>query len=219
MAEPELVADCVRAIREAVRIPVSVKHRLGLNRDESYDFVFRFVDTVSKAGCTTFVVHARNAVLKGLSPRENREVPPLRYEQVYRLKSDFPGLEIVINGGIADSSSIEKHLTHVDGAMLGRAAYHQPWVLSDPGKTRSDVVKRMTQYASRQTSLRHVARHMLGLYHGHSRARLWRRMLSDRARLSQNDPALLGEAVAAVESGSKESVDERRTEAERAAVR
>jgi tRNA-dihydrouridine synthase A len=204
MAEPTLVADCVRAIQEAVRLPVTVKHRLGLNRDESYDFVLRFVETVSKAGCTTFIVHARNAVLKGLSPKENREIPPLRYDAVYRLKRDFPELEIILNGGLTS----KEPNPNVDGVMLGRTAWHQPWVLADSGKKRSDVVKHMIQYASRQRSLRHVTRHMLGLYHGHPRARLWRRMLSDPARLAQNDPALLAEAAAAVESGMQEKLPE-----------
>lgn len=217
MAEPELVADCVRAIRGKTRLPVTVKHRLGLNRDESYDFVLSFIDKVSKAGCTTFIVHARNAVLKGLSPKENRDIPPLRYETVYRLKKDFPSLEIVINGGISSRASAEKHLQQVDGAMLGRAAYHQPWVLADEGKSRKGVVEEMQKYCKRHvadgSSLRHVTRHMLGLYHGHPRARLWRRMLSDPARLSQNDPALLAEAMEAVECGPKESLDERRTQA------
>jgi tRNA-dihydrouridine synthase A len=200
MAEPELVADCVKAMSEAVKIPVTVKHRLGLNRIEDFSFVEKFVATVSQAGCRTFIVHARNAVLKGLSPKENREVPPLKYDWVYRLKQDFPALEIVINGGISSFTSIEKHLQHVDGAMLGRAAYHDPWVMADPGKTRPDVVRKMQEYAAKQSSLRGVARHMLGLYHGHRRARLWRRMLSDSARLSQNDPGLLLEAMEAVES-------------------
>jgi tRNA-dihydrouridine synthase A len=209
MAEPELVADCVRAIREAVRVPVTVKHRIGLNKEEDYSFVERFVEVVSAAGCRTFIVHARNAVLKGLSPKENREIPPLRYEVVYRLKKDFPAFEFVLNGGLTSKEANP----NVDGVMLGRAAYHQPWVLADRGKKRRDVVRAMTRYASRQTSLRHVARHMLGLYHGHPRARLWRRMLSDPARLSRNDPALLGEAMEAVESGSKEAFDERHTEA------
>src|SRR5689334_4507934 len=129
MAEPELVADCVRAIREKVKVPVTVKHRLGLDRNDSYDFVLKFVDRVSKAGCNTFVVHALNAILKGLSPKENREIPPLRYEAVYRLKQDFPALEIVLNGGL---KSIEPD-PRVDGIMLGRAAYHDSWVLADPG--------------------------------------------------------------------------------------
>jgi tRNA-dihydrouridine synthase A len=200
MAEPDLVADCVRAMREAVRIPVTVKHRLGINSIESYDFVARFVEKVSAAGCSTFIAHARNAVLKGLSPKENREIPPLKYEYVYRLKKDFPALEFVLNGGIVKNEANPL----VDGIMLGRAAYHDPWVMADPGITRRDVVLSMFSYArkvlSEETRIRHVCRHMLGLYHGHRRARLWRRMLSDSTRLSQNDPALLLEAMEAVES-------------------
>ena len=220
MAEPELVADCVRAMREAVRIPVTVKHRIGLNAMEDFSFMEKFVKAVSAAGCRTFIVHARNAVLKGLSPKENREVPPLKYEQVYRLKREFPALEIVINGGIA---SKETHLG-VDGVMLGRAAYHQPWVMADDGNSRDVVVKKMHEYCEKSVahgvSVRHVARHMLGLYHGHRRARLWRRMLSDSARLSQNDPALLLETLDAVESlSSKEAPDERRTQAQPVQVR
>jgi len=204
MAEPELVADCVRAMREAVRIPVTVKHRLGLNKVESFDFVSDFIHKVSQAGCTTFIVHARNAVLKGLSPKENREVPPLKYDWVYRLKRDFPLLEIVINGGISSALSIEKHLLHVDGAMLGRAAYHDPWVLANEGRTRRDVVLAMHAYLKKvlpnEVKVRNISRHMLGLYHGTRRARLWRRMLSDSARLARNDPDLLLEAMEAVES-------------------
>jgi tRNA-dihydrouridine synthase A len=213
MAEPELVADCVRAMREAVRIPVTVKHRLGLNSIDDFAFLEEFVGTVSVAGCTTFIVHARNAVLKGLSPKENREVPPLKYDWVVRLKRDFPALEIVLNGGLASA----RPYPGVDGVMLGRTAYHDPWALADEGRTRRDVVFAMITYLkkvlSNEVKVRSVARHMLGLYHGHRRARLWRRMLSDPARLSQNDPALLQEAMEAVESaGLRESPDERRTE-------
>jgi tRNA-dihydrouridine synthase A len=205
MAEPELVADCVRAIREAVKIPVTVKHRLGLDKMEDYAFVRGFVETVAKAGCTTFIAHARNAVLKGLSPKDNREVPPLKYDYVYRLKQDFPDLTIVINGGITSLDQVQKHLEHVDGVMLGRAAYHNPWVLADAGKTRAEVVAKMAAYAkdaiAQGFSLRNVARHMLGLYHATPRARIWRRMLSDAALLQRNDPALLLQALDAVENG------------------
>ena len=213
MAEPDLVADCVRAMREAVKIPVTVKHRLGIDKEESYEFVSRFVDRVSKAGCGTFIAHARNAVLKGLSPKENREVPPLKYEYVYRMKRDFPKLEFVLNGGVTRNEPNPK----VDGIMLGRTAYHDPWVLADDGKTRQDVVLAMHAYLKRilsnEVKVRNVTRHMLGLYHGHRRARLWRRMLSDSARLSQNDPDLLLEAMEAVEStSSKETLYERRTQ-------
>jgi tRNA-dihydrouridine synthase A len=202
MAEPRLVARCVQAIREAVALPVTVKHRIGIDQVEHYGFVRDFVGSVSQAGCHTFIVHARNAVLKGLSPKENREIPPLKYHYAYQLKRDFPQLEIVINGGITTRAQIEGHLTKVDGVMLGRAAYHDPWVLADPGKTRAEVVQRMFEYARRhrEVPLRAIARHMLGLYHGLPRARLWRRLLSDAERLKQNHPELLLEALAAVES-------------------
>jgi tRNA-dihydrouridine synthase A len=214
MAEPELVAECVSAMRGSVSIPVTIKHRTGIDRMEDYEFLARFVDVVSRAGASTFIVHARNAVLKGLSPKENREVPPLKHHYVFRLKQDFPHLEIVINGGITAWDQINAHLDHVDGVMLGRAAYHDSWILADPGKTRAGVVQAMAEYAAGLPGLRLVARHMLGLYHGHPRARLWRRMLSDPARLSQNDPRLLLDALDAVESGAKEIPHERRPQAE-----
>jgi tRNA-dihydrouridine synthase A len=130
MAEPELVASCVRAMRDAVPLPVTVKHRIGLDANEDYGFVRDFVGIVSEAGCDVFVVHARNAVLKGLSPKENREVPPLRYEVVHRLKREFPGLAFVLNGGLVQWESIERELRSVDGVMLGRAAYHDPYMLA-----------------------------------------------------------------------------------------
>jgi tRNA-dihydrouridine synthase A len=200
MAEPELVSSCVKAIRCEVGLPVTVKHRIGINDIESYDFVRAFVATVSQAGCRTFIVHARNAVLKGLSPKENREIPPLKYDYVYRLKAEFPALEFVINGGITSWAEITTHLAYVDGAMLGRAAYHNPWLLADPGKTRAEVVRAMYEYAKGVESLRHVTRHMLGLYHGHRKARLWRRLLSDADRLRPNRPELLLEALESVET-------------------
>ncbi|HWI36430.1 MAG TPA: tRNA dihydrouridine(20/20a) synthase DusA [Burkholderiales bacterium] len=199
MAEPQLVATCVRAIRDQIAKPVTVKHRIGIDAVEAYSFVRDFVGTVAEAGCRTFIVHARNAVLKGLSPKENREIPPLKYPYVYRLKQDFPQLEIVINGGITTRAQLNEQLQHVDGVMLGRAAYHDPWVLADPGKTRADVVRAMYEYAKRHLPLRQVARHVLGLYHGQPHARVWRRMLSDSARLRRNDPGLLLEALELVE--------------------
>ena len=214
MAEPELIADCVRAMREAVTIPVTVKHRIGLDRVESYEFMRDFVVRVAAAGCRTFIVHARNAVLKGLSPKENRDIPPLRYEFVHRLKREHPELEIVINGGITTLAQAEAQLAHVNGVMIGRAAYHDPWILADAGKTRPQVVHTMAAYAAREvargTALRHVTRHILGLYQGQPGARQWRRLLSDSARLSQNDPVLLLEALDAVQSRRfKETNDER----------
>lgn len=202
MAEPKLVAQCVSAIRQVVKIPVTVKHRIGIDQVEEYAFVRDFVGTVAEAGCRTFIVHARNAVLKGLSPKENREIPPLKYPYVYRLKQEFSQLEIVINGGITTRAQIAEQLQKVDGVMLGRAAYHDPWVMSDAGKTRAEVVRTMHDYARRMkdTPLRNIARHILGLYHGQPHARIWRRMLSDSQRLKRNDPALLLEALEVVET-------------------
>lgn len=216
MAEPALVARCVRAMREAVAIPVTVKHRLGLGAVEDYGFVRDFVGTLAEAGCRTFFVHARNAILDGLSPKENREIPRLRYDEVYRLKREFPHLEIVLNGGVASRAAIRAHLERVDGVMLGRAAYRDPWLLADAGRTRADVVRAMHAYAARMvrrgTPLRHIARHMLGLYRGHPGARRWRQMLADPQRVSQNDPDLLLAALDAVESLSEERTPERRPE-------
>jgi tRNA-dihydrouridine synthase A len=209
MAEPALVAQCVRAIRAAVDIPVTVKHRVGIDDVEDYAFVHAFVTAVSEAGCHVFIVHARNAVLKGLSPKENREIPPLKYDYVYRLKRDFPELQFVINGGITTRAQIEAQLGRVDGVMLGRAAYHDSWLLADPGRTRAEVVHRMVDYCRRMAgsrfNLRNVTRHMLGLYHGHRRARRWRRMLSDAELLRNNDPALLLRALEAVEPSYAET--------------
>jgi tRNA-dihydrouridine synthase A len=209
MAEPALVADCVRAMRDAVQVPVTVKHRIGLDANEEYGFVRDFVGTVAVAGCEVFIVHARNAVLKGLSPKENREVPPLRYEFVHRLKRDFPRLVFVLNGGVSEFATMERELAHVDGVMLGRAAYHDPWLLADvdrrlygdpPAVTaRADVVEALIPYAERclaqGTSLRAVARHVLGLYHGVRGGRRFRQMLSDAARLRDADTSLLADAL------------------------
>ena len=211
MAEPQLVADCVQAMRNAVSTPVTVKHRLGINSIEEYDFVRRFVDTVAKAGCTTFLVHARNAVLKGLSPKDNREVPPLKYDYAYRLKKEFPELRIVVNGGIDSLDQVSAHLWNVDGVMLGRVAYHDPYILAqadaqlfgEPLQDRAAIVDAMFTYAQAEvacgTPLRAIVRHMLGLYHGRPNARTWRRMLSDAKLLSANRPELMLEAMRATE--------------------
>lgn len=195
MAEPELVRDCLGAMRQAVRLPVTVKCRIGIDdQDEEEDFS-RFVDVVSEAGVTVFIVHARKAWLKGLSPRENREVPPLNYGRVYRLKERRPDLEIVINGGIATLDDAGAHLAHVDGVMLGRAAYQTPWLLSevdsrvygapDQGITRADIVARMKPHVARELAagvhLHAITRHMLGLFHGVPGGRWWRRVLSEEA--------------------------------------
>jgi tRNA-dihydrouridine synthase A len=208
MAEPRLVASCVEAISDKTSLPVTVKHRTGIDRIEDYSFLRDFVAAVAEAGCRTFIVHARNAVLKGLSPKENREVPPLKYDYVYRLKRELPELEIVINGGITTRDAMDEQLRHVDGVMVGRAAYHDPWVLADAGRTRDAVVHAMVSYCRRhpQVPIRGVTRHMLGLYHGMPRARLWRRMLSDSAALAPNRPELLLEALEAVDAGTAMAV-------------
>jgi len=221
MAEPDLVSDCVKAMQDAVGVPVTVKHRLGIDRVNDYDFARRFVDVLAAAGCRTFIVHARNAVLKGLSPKDNREIPPLRYAEVYRLKREFPDLTIVINGGVAAWLEIEQHLVHVDGVMLGRAAYHDPYLLAQTDRrfhgnasspTRAQVVEAMYEYArdevKRGTSLRAIARHMLGLFHGQPQARLWRKILSDAPRLMRNDAGLLIEALEATVIRSTEGSEQ-----------
>ena len=194
MNEATLVADCVKAMRDVVDIPVTVKHRIGVDREESYAFVRDFVGTSSEAGCETFIVHARNAWLKGLSPKENREIPPLRYDMVYQLKSDFPQLTISLNGGVTTNVQLAEHLQKVDGVMLGREAYHNPWWLSGwdeaffgdspSGLTREGVEDQMVSYMEREatangTSWYSIARHMLGLRHGQSGARKWRQVWSD----------------------------------------
>jgi len=197
MREPALVADGIKAMQDAVTLPVTVKHRIGIDQLESYDFVRDFVGTLSLAGCRTFIVHARNAWLQGLSPKDNREVPPLRYEQVYRLKKDFPALTIVINGGITQTAQITQHLQHVDGVMLGREAYHNPWSLSQwdalffeaadaysASVTREFIEQKLVDYMQAEalhhgTAWLSIARHMLGLRHGQPGARRWRQVWSD----------------------------------------
>jgi tRNA-dihydrouridine synthase A len=213
MAEPALVADCVRAMRDAVALPVTVKHRIGIDAVDDYAFVRDFVGTVAEAGASVFLVHARNAILHGLSPKQNREIPPLKYDYVRRLKRDYPGLTIVMNGGLADHEAIAAELAHVDGVMLGRAAYHTPYLLAEaeeyafdvpaPERTRAEIVEALVPYARDQVRrgvrLRAIARHSLGLYHGASGARAWRRILSDATRLEAGDPDLFLLALREVE--------------------
>jgi tRNA-dihydrouridine synthase A len=258
MAEPQLVADCVKAMVDVVPsdVPITVKHRIGLDYNESYEFVRDFVGTVAEAGCNVFIVHARNAVLKGLSPKENREVPPLRYDVVARLANDFPKLTFVLNGGLTTVAQCERVLASAEsaalrdtlradlsslrgadtyamygehrsgeiesrssggkgshGIMLGRAAYHDSYLLAKvetalygtPLVTREVVVEKMIVYAREQiattqthrhpTRVRDIARHMLGLYAGEVGGKAWRRMLSDPKLLNENDPDLLRRAM------------------------
>lgn len=265
MAEPERVADCVAAMQAVVQVPVTVKHRIGIDRREDYEFVHRFVDVVAAAGCRRFVVHARNAWLDGLDPKQNREIPPLRYEVVHRLAQDFPHCAFELNGGLQDlahglaavcpegasnpgsdaasdgsgpdSAAVSEGLavareavhaeagspaTRLVGAMYGRRAYHDPWLLAGVDGwlarhaaeapvtetaqplTRAAVVEALVGYLERGAAhgveVRHLARHVLGLYLGQPAARLWRRMLSESRALSRNDPGLLREACVAVEA-------------------
>ncbi|MCB1960013.1 MAG: tRNA dihydrouridine(20/20a) synthase DusA [Rhodocyclaceae bacterium] len=214
MAEPELVADCLKAMQDVTDRAVTVKHRIGIDAQEGYAFVRDFVGTVhQRSGCRVFVVHARNAILKGLSPKENREIPPLKYAYVSRLKADFPQLEILINGGFCSWRDVEAQWPEVDGVMIGREAYHNPWLLAEadprgwgapaPAVSRRAVAEAMAVFAERQIGegvpLKAITRHILGLYHGQPGARQWRRMLSDPERLRANHPRLILDAADAVE--------------------
>lgn len=194
MRSPEIVAAVVSAMRAAVDVPVTVKTRIGVDRQDDYAFLKHFVETVAAAGCGVFIIHARKAWLQGLSPKENREIPPLQYERVYRLKEDFPDLKIVLNGGIQSSGDMVGHLQRVDGVMVGRCAYQDPYALADAPRllygdgllpSRDEVVYRYMEYIERQLDqgvyLKHMTRHMLGLYQGLPGARAWRRHLSEHA--------------------------------------
>jgi tRNA-dihydrouridine synthase A len=216
MAESALVADCVKAMRDAVGIDVTVKHRIGIDTIEHYGFLRDFVDTVAEAGCHTFIVHARNAILKGLSPKENREVPPLKYDYVHRLKQERPDLEILVNGGIQTLAQIDAQLAHVDGVMVGREAYHNPFLMASwdaryfgsekAPRTRAEIVHALLPYVERMLSdghkLRNIARHILGLFQGVPGARRWRRMLSDAGYLEGAGPDLLLRALAETEQAT-----------------
>lgn len=189
MAEPNLVAECIYAMQRAVTIPVTVKHRIGIDEMQSYEEMLHFVDTVAQIGCTHFVVHARIAILQGLSPKENREVPPLRYEDVYRLKRERPHLTIEINGGIKTVEETKAHLEHVDGVMIGREAYHNPYVLAELGElwqldapNRFEIMAQMMPYFEQRLAqgapISVLTRHILGLFQHLAGARKWRQVLS-----------------------------------------
>lgn len=212
MREPERVAAAVRAMRSVTDIPITVKHRIGVDDSEDYAFMHHFVDTIAAAGCEVFIVHARKAWLQGLSPKENREVPPLRYELVYRLKQDFPALTIVINGGIDDLSSSEAHLAHVDGVMLGRAPYEHPWLLAevdsvlfgddDPVSDREEALRALLPHLEglRRAGLppSRITRHVLGLFRGQPGGRAFRRILSESAHHPDREGTLIERALAVV---------------------
>ncbi len=218
MTDAGLVARCVRAMRDAVPIPVTVKTRIGVDQHDSYAFLADFVGTVAEAGCDTFIVHARKAVLQGLSPRENRAIPPLQHATVYRLKADFPELTVIINGGIRTIDDIVGHLARVDGVMLGRKVAEDPFFLAEVEarflvragtpvvRDRAAVVRHMYDYLARQRTagvrVHHVTRHMLGLYRGLPGARSWRRFLSEHACSVNAAPELLIESLSALEAAA-----------------
>ncbi|WP_267896990.1 MULTISPECIES: tRNA dihydrouridine(20/20a) synthase DusA [Corallincola] len=195
MAEPALVAQCVEQMRAASDLPITVKTRIGIDEQDSYEFLTQLIDTVKSAGCDSFTIHARKAWLQGLSPKENREIPPLDYPRVYQLKRDYPELEIVINGGIKTLDECQQHLQHVDGVMVGREAYQNPYMMAEvdrllfgdsaPARTRREVVEAMYPYIQAHLDgggyLNHISRHMLGIFQGMPGARRWRRYLSENA--------------------------------------
>ena len=210
MAEPQLVADCVAAMREVSRHPVTVKHRIGIDERDSYGELQDFVATVSRAGCQTFIVHARKAWLQGLSPKENREIPPLQYGAVHALKQDFPDLQFVINGGFKTLAQAEHQLEQLDGVMIGREAYSNPWILAEADQrlygdspsagSRIDVTRRMIPYVERMhrqgLPVHRITRHMLGLFQGQPGARGWRRHLSENAHRPETGPEIIEQALA-----------------------
>lgn len=219
MNESGLVADCVKAMRDAVSTEITVKHRIGIDDQENYDFVRDFIGTVADAGCKTFIVHARKAILKGLSPKENRHIPPLKYEVVYQLKRDFPHLEILLNGGVSTLEEIDTHLSHVDGVMIGREAYQNPYLMTDfdsryygantAPKSRAEIIHEMIPYLEQQLArygrknggrlrLNSMTRHMIGLATSIPGARGFRQLLSTPDKLATDDPKVLLDALAKI---------------------
>ena len=213
MAQPELVADSVAAMQAKVSIPVTVKCRIGIDDMEDYGSLEHFIDVVTQGGCQRFIVHARKAWLKGLSPKQNREIPPLKYDYVYRLKKEKPALNIIINGGIKTIDSVQQHLAHVDGVMIGREAYNNPYMLAEVDrqvyqdaeallKSREEIVLQFCEYideeVARGTRLHSMTRHILGLYQGVRGAKAWRRYLSENAHVDEADSAVVKAALRCV---------------------
>jgi len=208
MATPEVVAECVDAMRCVVDIPVTVKHRIGIDDQDSVAALNHFVQLVAAAGCETFIVHARKAWLQGLSPKQNRDVPPLDYERIYQLKKDFPALEIIINGGIKTLAETEQHLTQVDGVMMGREAYQNPYILATVDRdifasnseplSREQILQKMLEYIEKEqakgAALNHITRHILGLYKGQYGGKSWRRVLSKKAHITGSGIEVIEEA-------------------------
>ena len=209
MADPALVASCVNAMQEVVSIPVTVKSRIGIDEQDSYESLQKFISTIAEAGCKTFIIHARKAWLNGLSPKQNREIPPLKYEFVFQIKKDFPDLDIIINGGVNSLQSAKQLLFKVDGVMIGREAYHNPYILAEvdkqcfddlnPIKTRHQIVMELLPYIEQKIDegerLHSITRHILGLFHGVSGARAWRRGLSENATKKGADSTVVLDAL------------------------
>lgn len=221
MAEPQLVADCITAMRSAVSIPVTVKCRIGIDDQDSYTSLQDFIGKLASTGCATFIIHARKAWLTGLSPKENREIPPLRYDMVYKLKQDFPHLLIVINGGVTSIVQIQEHLVHVDGVMIGREAYHNPYMLAHvdqlfygdnhPIPTRHEIIEQFIPYVEQQLRagirLSSISRHVLGLFLGVQGARAWRRHLSENSHSGSGSIGVLNDAAKLVLATELATVD------------
>ena len=215
MLEPKLVADCVAAMCAEVKIPVTVKCRIGVDENDSYEEFTRFVKTVSAAGCSVFIVHARKAWLNGLSPKQNREIPPLRYDVVKQLKQDYPNLTIILNGGIKNTLEVQNHLEWADGVMIGREAYSNPYFLAEIEKSvfsteplsRDAVIEAFIPYVERQLKnqlkLSNLTRHILGLFHGEKGARIWRRYLSEHSHKNEAGITLIKEALDYVRAARK----------------
>jgi tRNA-dihydrouridine synthase A len=209
MADPELVADCIAAMQAHVSIPVTVKTRIGIDKHDSYQYLYNFINTVQQGGCQVFIIHARSAWLKGLSPKENREIPPLKYDYVYKIKQDFPDLLISINGGIKNYATISEHLQYVDGVMIGREAYNNPYFLATIDRdfyhsqrevlSRKAVIEQYLPYVESQLKqgikLSNITRHLLGLFQGQIGARAWRRYISDNANKKGADVSVLRNAL------------------------
>lgn len=212
MAHPDLVADCMQAMAENCSIPVTIKHRIGIDDTADYDHLYRFVERIRQTGTHTFIIHARKAILQGLSPKENREIPPLIYDFVYDIKKAFPELEIILNGGLADLDAMQTQLQHVDGVMVGREAYHNPWILSEVdarfygtqafSQSRHQVVEAFFPYMEEElhkgNRIAYMSRHILGIFNGLPGARQFRRHISENAHKKEADLSLIKEALAFV---------------------
>lgn len=214
MSNSDLVGECVNQIQSVVQIPVTIKTRIGIDNFDNYEFLHSFIQTVKNAGCNTFIIHARKAILSGLSPKENREIPPLNYERVYEIKKSFPMLNIIINGGIIEIGQIKNHLEYVDGVMLGRIAYQNPYMLASIDKeifddssdtiSRLEILKQFKEYLNEQimhgVRPKNLTRHIIGLYQGQPGAKQYRRLLSDTKPNHKNDIEYLTNAIQLVSS-------------------